>query len=104
MLSFSHPPQPWQACSRPLAAAVQRWRKPKQDACCQVGAFLTDAPTLEYYANQLPCDVVVGGSPFGPGSLTFGLPKGSPLTAKINSALLVLTANGQVASFAHPST
>lgn len=60
----------------------------------QVTAFLTDTPTLEYYADQLPCDVTVVGQSFGPSSLSFGLPKGSPLTKRLNDALLVLSGNG----------
>lgn len=36
------------------------------------------------------------GSPFGPGNLAFGLRKGSPYTAALNSAILQLRGNGVI--------
>lgn len=51
-------------------------------------AFLTDYPTLEFYASALPCDVTVGGQPFGPNSISLGLPRGSVLMEPLNQAIL----------------
>ena len=53
-----------------------------------VAAFLTDAPTLQYYAGRAPCDLTMVGNDFGPGSLVYGLQKGSNLTAPLNAAML----------------
>lgn len=60
----------------------------------QVVAFLTDAATLQYFAQSLPCDVTISGQPFGPNSLTFGLPKNSSLLTTLNRALLEVESNG----------
>ena len=38
--------------------------------------------------QSLPCDVTISGQPFGPNSLTFGLPKNSTLLTTLNKALL----------------
>ena len=38
--------------------------------------------------QSLPCDVTISGAPFGPNSLTFGLPKNSSLLGTLNNALL----------------
>jgi hypothetical protein len=38
--------------------------------------------------QSLPCDVTISGQPFGPNSLTFGLPKNSSLLTTLNRALL----------------
>ena len=38
--------------------------------------------------QSLPCDVTISGQPFGPNSLTFGLPKNSTLLTTLNRALL----------------
>ena len=57
-----------------------------------VTAFLTDAPTLQYYAGRVPCDLTVVGNNFGPGALVYGLQKNSSLTAPLNAAMLEVCA------------
>jgi len=58
-----------------------------------VFAFLTDQPTLQYYAAIQPCDLSVNGQPFGPNTLSFGLQKDSPLTTPMNNAILEVLGN-----------
>ena len=53
-----------------------------------VAAFLTDAPTLQYYAGRVPCDLTMVGNNFGPGALVYGLQKNFSLTAPLNAAML----------------
>ena len=68
-------------------------------------AFLTDFPTLQFYASALPCDVTVGGQPFGPNSISLGLPQGSILMEPLNQAILeVQIARAPPLSMPHPST
>jgi hypothetical protein len=55
-----------------------------------VDAFITDAPTLQYFAGRQPCDLTVVGNDFGPGALVYGLQKNSSLTGPLNDAMLVV--------------
>lgn len=51
-------------------------------------AFITDASTLQYWANLKPCDLEVVGENFGPGTLVYGLQKNSTLTKPLNRGML----------------
>ena len=53
-----------------------------------VDAYVTDFPTLQWYAGRQPCDLSVQGEDFGPGMLVYGLQKGSAFTQPLNAAML----------------
>ncbi|BDA49267.1 Glutamate receptor 2 [Coccomyxa sp. Obi] len=61
-----------------------------------VDAYVTDFPTLQWYAGRQPCDLSVQGDNFGPGVLVYGLQKGSPFTGPLNAAMLELYENGKL--------
>lgn len=63
-----------------------------------VDAYVTDFPTLQWYANRQPCDLSVQGDNFGPGMLVYGLQKGSPFTQPLNAAMLQVCNATAVAS------
>lgn len=80
------------AFAMPLPRRMRVYRTTQQAvAAVRAGtvlAFLTDYPTLQFYASALPCDVTVGGQPFGPNSISLGLPQGSVLMEPLNQAIL----------------
>jgi polar amino acid transport system substrate-binding protein len=65
----------------------------------QIQALVTDTPTAQYMATQIPGAAVVGqfpssGQPFG---LLFQ--KGNPLVTCVNKAIQTITTDGQLAQF-----
>ncbi|GAQ82470.1 glutamate receptor [Klebsormidium nitens] len=60
----------------------------------RVIAYITELPSLIYFAGLKPCDLEVVGTPFGPAVLVMGLQKNSSYTKPINTAMERLKANG----------
>jgi hypothetical protein len=55
-----------------------------------VSAYISEAPTLRYYAGMQPCDTAVVGQSFGPSVYTLGLQVGFLVDSKVGSLVGLL--------------